>query len=97
LIGGTVYRVNWLRASARSQRWDEEVILLQYEMKWTVKYFEFHKIKWETWAEEREMDMDGSLFNKGLRSYAYKQAKIWARLESRAREVFESSAGNKLY
>jgi hypothetical protein len=71
-------------------------MLLQCEMKWTTKYFEFHKRRWETWAEEREMDVEGSLFNEGLRSYAYKQAETWARLESRALEVFEPSLGNEL-
>jgi hypothetical protein len=66
-------------------------------MKWTVTFFKFHKRKWEDWAEEREMDVDGSLLNEGLRSYAYKQAKTWAKLESRAQEVFESGLGHSLY
>jgi len=97
LILFTVYKVNWLRASARSQRWDEEVILLECEMKWTTEYFKFQKGKWEKWGEEREMDVDDSLLNEGLKSYAYKQADTWSRLESNAVEAFESSLCNRLY
>ena len=66
-------------------------------MKWTAEYFKFHKRKWENWAEEREMDVDKSLLNEGLRSYAYKQADTWAKLESQALELFESSLGIKVY
>jgi hypothetical protein len=61
-------------------------------MKWTARYFQSNKKKWDAWSEEK-MDVDESLFSKGLKSYAYKQADIWARLKSRAVEVFKSSLG----
>jgi hypothetical protein len=64
-------------------------------MKWTVNYFEFYKKRWTNWAEEK-MDVDGSLLNEGLRSYAYKQAETWAKLKSRALDAFESSIGYEL-
>ena len=62
-------------------------------MEWTVKYFQFYNHTWENWAEEREMDVDESIHNQGLRSYAYKQAHTWAKLESRAYESFEFTLG----
>ena len=38
----TVYRVNWLRAKARFDRWDEEDEIVRSEMRWTLLYFEHH-------------------------------------------------------
>ena len=39
--------------------------------------------------------MDDSLLNEGFKSYAYKQADTWSRLESNAVEAFESSLYNR--
>src|ERR1700741_4062126 len=46
-----VTRVNWLRAKARSKRWEEEVLLLQNEMIWTQRWFGHNKKKWEARME----------------------------------------------
>jgi hypothetical protein len=96
IIVSIVYRVNWLRNSARYHRWNEQVIQLHHEMKWTINYFKFHKGKWENWTMEQEMDGDESLYKQGLRSYASKQAQTWARLESRAHNLFDSILGDDL-
>ena len=52
LIGGTdargsVYRVNWLGAKCRHDRWDEDLDQLRHEMTWTLLYFEFLRLSWE--------------------------------------------------
>ena len=39
-----VYCVNWLRAKACQDRWKEELLIVQHEMKWTVRWFK-HQIK----------------------------------------------------
>ncbi|KAG1827507.1 uncharacterized protein BJ212DRAFT_1257730, partial [Suillus subaureus] len=41
------YRVNWLKAKARWQRWEEELSLVQHEMGWTVGWFRYKKAEWE--------------------------------------------------
>ncbi|KAG2105107.1 uncharacterized protein F5147DRAFT_775427 [Suillus discolor] len=38
------YRVNWLRTKALCNRWNEEVILVKHEMKWSINFFN-HKAK----------------------------------------------------
>ncbi|KAI6102590.1 hypothetical protein EDD16DRAFT_1494750, partial [Pisolithus croceorrhizus] len=41
-----VYRINWLKARARRDRWKEEVSLVMHEMLWTRLWFEYHKNMW---------------------------------------------------
>ena len=96
VISFEVYRVNWLRAKARFQRWDEELVTVEHEMRWTVKFYKVKKEQWETWAAEREMEIEESDFNQGLQSYAYKQAHTWKKLEARATAVFEKNLGRTL-
>jgi len=86
----SVYRVNWLRASARYQRWDEEVTLVRHEMKWTVSFFHFKKEQWRHLAT----GLGNSAWNKGLQSYAYKQANTWSAFESKAQQAFAKVIGN---
>jgi hypothetical protein len=80
-----VYRVNWFRASARFQRWNEEVILLKHEMKWTMNYFQKQQERWEL---QRQNVGSGDLKKGGLQAYAAKQASMWGSLASQAREIF---------
>ena len=51
----TVYRVNWLRAKARYDRWSEEHVLIPNEMNWTRLFF-LKKAK--EWAGLRDMKLD---------------------------------------
>ncbi|KAG1826698.1 hypothetical protein EV424DRAFT_1319447, partial [Suillus variegatus] len=41
------YRVNWLKAKARWNRWEEELSLVQHEMGWTVSWFKYQEEKWQ--------------------------------------------------
>ncbi len=52
-----VTRVNWLRAKARSKRWQEEVLILQHEMVWTQMWFEHQQ---EVWEKRMQDALDGS-------------------------------------
>jgi hypothetical protein len=63
-----VYRVHWLKAKARFNRWDEEYQLIPNEMVWTVKYFGHQALKWE----ERALSAS-SMFLPGHAAYAYRQ------------------------
>jgi hypothetical protein len=77
--------VNWLRASARFQRWDEEVLLLKHEMRWTVEFFKFKKEAWSRLAVEAKTPTGG------LACYAKKQADAWARFQSNVEQIFSNA------
>jgi hypothetical protein len=77
-----VYRVNWLRAKARFDRWKEEVNLVQHEMQWTVNWFDYqHHI----WGGRAEASLDkGQL---GHASYAWKQQEMWKDLMESSKDM----------
>ena len=61
-----VQRVHWLRARAQKNRWDEELLLLKYEMEWTTRAL-LHKARvWQERFEEPNAD-------PGLKAYAARQ------------------------
>jgi len=67
-----VYRVNWLRAKAWMDRWQEEVTLVQNETRWMHLWLDYHRNIWEERATESEQ--------KGLKGhacYAWKQVWMW--------------------
>jgi hypothetical protein len=47
-----VYRVHWLKAKSRRDRWQEEEILLASEMEWTELFFRHRASRWKTLAAE---------------------------------------------
>ncbi|KAI6137277.1 hypothetical protein F5141DRAFT_1209605 [Pisolithus sp. B1] len=59
------YRINWLKARARRDRWKEEVSLVRHEMLWTCLWFEHHKNMWEKRAVQSS--------EPGREAYAKKQ------------------------
>jgi len=78
-----VYRVNWLRAKARKERWEEEMELVVGEMSWTVNCFKHHERAWKQRGEE----------GKGLgeTAYAWKQKSMWGKWVKLAEDAFETS------
>ena len=70
-----MYRVSWLRAKARRDRWEEECDLLEAEMGWTLNYFKFQQDRWEKYAVEGV---------EHARSYGYRQREIWQYLYNHA-------------
>lgn len=64
--------MNWLRAKARYNHWEEEHNIVVHEMKWTILWFEHHMEAWKKRAEESEMKRE-----LGHASYAWKQAELW--------------------
>lgn len=79
-----VYRVNWLRAKARHDRWDEELKLVKNEMGWVVRWFQHQKHVWEGRVEKSRMNVQ-----KGHEIYACKQVDLWNQFERRARRQFQ--------
>lgn len=47
-----VYRVHWLKAKSRRDRWREEQVLLASEMEWTEIFFRHRASCWKTVATE---------------------------------------------
>ncbi|KAG1744530.1 uncharacterized protein EDB91DRAFT_1050678, partial [Suillus paluster] len=62
------YRVNWLKAKARYDRWSEELKLVQHEMFWTISWFWTQEERWRVWADES--------IKNGNRAYAERQASM---------------------
>ncbi|KAI6126956.1 hypothetical protein F5141DRAFT_1060598 [Pisolithus sp. B1] len=74
------YRINWLKARARRDRWKEEVSLVRHDMLWTCLWFEHHKNMWEKRAL-------GSS-EPGKEAYAKKQMGLWSDFAKKARLMF---------
>lgn len=77
----SVYRVNWLKAKARYDRWNEELKLVQHEMAWTVLWFQMQEERWKVRAAQS--------VKKGHQAYAEKQASVWAQFSAEGRKSFE--------
>ena len=65
-------QVEWAKAQARKQRWEEEVLLVQEEMRRVVMYHEWKAGWWHSQAARRS-DVDASVVH-GVMAYAEKQA-----------------------
>ncbi|EFI26753.1 hypothetical protein CC1G_15677 [Coprinopsis cinerea okayama7 len=79
-----LYRVNWIRAKARLDRWKEENTLIRCEMGWMLNFFDRKEKICLGWA-----DMSGN--RPGHRAYAYRQAEMWRLLACEARRSFKSA------
>ncbi|KAJ3503219.1 hypothetical protein NMY22_g18324 [Coprinellus aureogranulatus] len=73
-----VYRVKWLRAQSRVDRWKEEVDYLTSEMSWYVNFMDY---------QEKHARQRASL-SGGRSAYELRQADIWRRYGLEARMNF---------
>ncbi|KAH6886031.1 hypothetical protein BKA70DRAFT_1465400 [Coprinopsis sp. MPI-PUGE-AT-0042] len=75
-------RVEWCRSRARKERWGEEYLILQEEMRRTVVYLLWKADWWESRVSLRaDAQVDGSVLS-GVQGYAWKQAWLLRRLAS---------------
>lgn len=79
--GISVYRVNWLRAKSRRDRWAEEQVLLRSELSWTFNFFRNRADLWRRRATDSRA---------GHRCHALRQAKTWDRFATYARSAVAS-------
>ncbi|KAJ3527505.1 hypothetical protein NMY22_g9765 [Coprinellus aureogranulatus] len=77
-----LYRVSWLQAKARRDRWREELILLRSEMDWSMNYFKFKSREWMDLASQ-----PGA--TAGQICYALRQSEQWEHLSTHAHATFE--------
>ena len=84
-----VYRVNWLRAKARYDRWKEELEIVKHEMKWTILWFE-HQLK--EWMDR----LNGSIKEDkpGHIAYAEKQVAMWKTFIKEGERSFRGKMAN---
>jgi hypothetical protein len=93
-----VYRVHWLKAKSRRDRWREEQILLESEMQWAELFFRNRASRWKTLAAESESaassrDANSSSkiefqHSRGHICYALKLESMWNRLAQQAAVQF---------
>ncbi|EAU83280.2 hypothetical protein CC1G_13152 [Coprinopsis cinerea okayama7 len=79
-----LYRVNWLRAKARLDRWKEEHVLLRSEMDWVINFFTMREQRCLSWAGLTSQQ-------PGHSAYAFRQAEMWRLLASDAKMSFETA------
>ncbi|KAG1720661.1 uncharacterized protein EDB91DRAFT_1064768, partial [Suillus paluster] len=75
------YRVNWLKAKARWQRWEEELRLVQHEMGWTVSWFKYRMEEWDQRYRQAT--------KPGHQAYAHRQVLLWGRFALDAENSFK--------
>ena len=74
--------VEWAQCMARADRWEEEVTLLQEEMRRVVQFLEWRSRDWLSKADARAGDST-PILNTRLSAYAKKQASIFHNLAIR--------------
>jgi hypothetical protein len=75
-----VQRVHWLHARVRRLRWQEEVVLVGYEMQWTVCYF-LHNM--QVWENRRDA-------GAGPAAYAARKSAMWHSMACNADHLFST-------
>ena len=81
----SVKRVHFLRVRALKKCWQEEHILLNYEMQWTVRFFKNKAEKWR----------DGALtpdISTGAKAYALRQEARWKRMMVNSDRLFKKTS-----
>jgi hypothetical protein len=91
-------RVEWVKAWARAERWREEVILLEEEMRRVLEFCQWKAGWWENQPSRRHTDLE--MLTEGLPAYATEQAETermraqlwaekWAPVQARAHEALK--------
>ncbi|KIN98449.1 hypothetical protein M404DRAFT_157600 [Pisolithus tinctorius Marx 270] len=76
------YRINWLKASTRRNRWMEDMSLVKHEMMfWTILWFKNQRNTWEARALNSE--------EPGQMAYAKKQVGLWSEFVQKAKLMFQ--------
>ncbi|KAJ7259986.1 hypothetical protein B0H12DRAFT_1069883 [Mycena haematopus] len=83
-------RVEWSKAKARRDRWQEEVEILREEMRRVLRMLHFVQSEWRERAEARTSEVDPEL-RAGLKAYALRQAYIHGRIALGFRESWSQS------
>lgn len=86
-------RSTYAKATARLQRWNEEVLWLKEEMRRTVEYLRWKASWWEQRAHMRQI-VDPTLAS-GLDAYAYRQSSVYVGLADKFQTMWTSTLAKK--
>ncbi|TFK60900.1 hypothetical protein BDN72DRAFT_778834, partial [Pluteus cervinus] len=78
-------RIEWCKSRARAKRWQEEVLLLQEEMKRVLMFFETEVQVWRSRAEYQKGTDDGD----GRHAYACQQSALREGLKAHFQELWK--------
>ena len=67
-------QVEWAKSRARKERWEEEVLIIQEEMRWVIMYQHWRALWWRDQGKRRT-DADRATLH-GIAAYAEKQASL---------------------
>jgi hypothetical protein len=65
-------RIEWSKSQARKKRWEEEVEMIQEEMRRTIVYYEWKELWWIRWIDQQTTHEHS--IQHGIAAYAQKQA-----------------------
>jgi hypothetical protein len=82
-------RVEWAQCVARADRWEEEVILLQEEMRRVVQFLDWRSTTWLAKADSRTSAVAPTVL-AGLSAYANKQGSVFRNLAVRFSQCWRS-------
>jgi hypothetical protein len=68
--------VEWAKAKARADRWEEEVVLLNEEMRRILEFCNRKAAWWENKIQQQESEQMDEPLADGLRAYAHQQAAL---------------------
>ena len=80
-----VKRVHFLCARALKNRWDEEHILLNYEMQWMVRFFKKKLEKWKVAVYSPNI-------SSGAKAYALRREYWWKAMSIKSDTVFKNTS-----
>ncbi|KAK7436554.1 hypothetical protein VKT23_019108 [Stygiomarasmius scandens] len=75
------YKVNYLKAHARWQRWKEEKVIVRKEMQWRIQWFEHAASTWHQRAQKPDICL-------GARCFALAETERWKNFADRSRKAF---------
>ncbi|KAJ7695594.1 hypothetical protein B0H16DRAFT_1485253, partial [Mycena metata] len=83
-------RVEWSKAKARKERWEEEVELLREEMKRVLRFLRWRSVWWE--ARRGSRDQVSRELTSGLDAYAARQAAMHRDIARKFKTAWDTSA-----
>lgn len=75
--------MSWFRAKARSERWEEQLLLVKSHMSWTINTF---KARQRDWLERASVEAASA----GAKAYAFKEAEMWGMFALEAGNAFSA-------
>jgi len=94
-VGNEMLRSEWAKSRARAARAQEEVMLLNEEMRRTLESLSWEAEDWKTRAVKRTEQVLEAGLKDGLRAYAMRQSNIQTSLATHFRSLWEAPLTNQ--